>query len=156
MYEHDLPLLRFLNDGFVDGEPTPAEARRLGELRDLLRELARTVGAGADLSADQLARINEVIGRRPVRAQLEPVDSGGYLVDFAPVGGDWIDQVERDLAGAFVSMLRRAHPPRIKVCPGCGIVFYDGTKNRTRRWCDSRTCGNRHRVRRYRRRTSRS
>jgi predicted RNA-binding Zn ribbon-like protein len=150
MYEHDVPLLRFLNDGHVGGTPTPAEARRLAELRELLRELAMTVGDGKALSPDQLARINEVIGRRPVRAQLEPVDSGGYLVDFTPVGGDWIGQVERDLAGAFVWMLRRAHPPRIKVCAGCGAVFYDGSKNRSRRWCDSRTCGNRARVRRHR------
>lgn len=150
MYEHDLPLLRFLNDDHVDGTPTPAEALRLGDLRDLLREVAATIGSGDSLSPDQLARINEVIGRRPVRAQLEPVDSGGYLVDFTPVGGNWIDQVERDLAGAFVSMLRRAHPPRIKVCAGCGAVFYDESKNRTRRWCDSRTCGNRARVRRHR------
>jgi predicted RNA-binding Zn ribbon-like protein len=153
MYEHDLPVLRFLNDDHVDGDPTPAEARRLAQLRDLLRELAVTVGSGAPLSPDQLARLNEVIGRRPVRAQLEPVASGGYLVDFVPVGGDWLDQVERDLAGAFVSMLRRAHPPRIKVCPGCGAVFYDASKNRTRRWCDSRTCGNRERVRRHRSRS---
>jgi len=150
MYEHDLPLLRFLNDGDVEGMPTPAEARRLDGLRALLRELAGTVGDGKALSADQLARINEVIGRRPVRAQLERADSGGYLVDFSPVGGNWIERVERDLAGAFVSMLRRAHPPRIKVCSGCGAVFYDESKNRTRRWCDSRTCGNRARVRRYR------
>jgi predicted RNA-binding Zn ribbon-like protein len=152
MYEHDLPLLRFLNDDLVEGEPTPAG--RLARLRDLLRELAATAGGGDALSADQLARINAVIGRRPVRAQLEPDEAGGYLVDFSPVGGAWIDQVERDLAGAFVSMLRRAHPPRIKVCAGCGAVFYDESKNRTRRWCDSRTCGNRARVRRYRSRSS--
>jgi predicted RNA-binding Zn ribbon-like protein len=156
VYEHDLSLLRFLNDGHVDGNPTPAEARRLARLRALLHELAATVGAGTVLSEDQLVRINDVIGRRPVRAQLESAEAGGYLVDFTPVGGDWIDRVERDLAGAFVSMLRRAHPPRIKVCPGCGAVFYDESKNRTRRWCDPRSCGNRERVRRYRRRTSRS
>lgn len=125
-------------------------------LRALLRELAETVDTGSALSAAQLRRLNDVIGRLPVRAQLEAVDGGGYLVDFAPVGGDDLDQLERDLTGAFVSMLRRAHPPRVKVCPGCGAVFYDESRSRTRPWCDSRTCGNRHRVRRYRRRTSRS
>jgi predicted RNA-binding Zn ribbon-like protein len=148
MYEHDLPLLRFLNERHVDGDPTPAEARRLDELRELLLELA---GSAGSLSGDQLERLNEVIGRRPVQARLERTESG-YLVAFTPVGGDWIDQIERDLSGAFVSMLRRSHPPRIKVCEGCGAVFYDESKNRTRRWCDSSTCGNRARVRRYRER----
>lgn len=132
------------------------EANRLARLRALLRELAETVSAGRVLGADQLARLNEVIGRRPVRAQLEAVPNGGYLVDFAPVGGTPLDQEERELAGAFVSMLRRSHPPRVKVCPGCGRVFYDETRSRTRRWCDSGGCGNRARVRRYRRKTSRS
>ena len=131
------------------------EAGRLARLRALLRELAETVSAGDVLSAQQLVRLNEVIGKRPVRAQLE-VAPGGYLVDFAPVGGTRLDQEERELAGAFVSMLRRSHPPRVKVCPGCGRVFYDETRSRTRRWCDSGGCGNRDRVRRYRRKTSRS
>ena len=103
----------------------------------------------------QLERLNEVIGRLPVRARLE-VAPGGYLVDFTPVGGGWIDQTERELSGIFSSLLRRSNPPRIKVCAGegCGRVFYDETRSRTRRWCDSGGCGNRARVRRYRRRTS--
>ena len=93
-----------------------------------------------------------MIGRAPVRSQLEITPDGSYLVDFTPVGGDWIDRVERELAGAFTSMLRRSHPPRLKLCgaDGCGAFFYDDTKNRARRWCDARTCGNRTRVRRYR------
>jgi predicted RNA-binding Zn ribbon-like protein len=87
-----------------------------------------------------------------VRAQLEVTEEGGYLVDFTPVGGTRIEQVERELAGIFSSLLRRSHPPRIKVCAGegCGRVFYDETRSRTRRWCDGGTCGNRARVRRHR------
>ena len=87
-----------------------------------------------------------------MRSQLEITPEGSYLVDFTPVGGDWIDRVERELAGAFTSMLRRSHPPRLKLCgaDGCGVFFYDDTRNRARRWCDSKTCGNRVRVRRYR------
>jgi predicted RNA-binding Zn ribbon-like protein len=47
---------------------------------------------------------------------------------------------------------------RVKVCAGegCGWVFLDESRNGSRRWCDSRDCGNRERVRRYlaRKRTS--
>ena len=128
----------------------------LDALRRLLRELAETVSGGDVLSPDQLRRLNSVIGRRAVRARLEVTPAGGYLVDFTPVGGDWIEQQERELAGIFSSLLRRSIPPRIKVCPGCGTAFYDETRSRTRRWCDSSTCGNRARVRRYRRSASRS
>jgi predicted RNA-binding Zn ribbon-like protein len=38
--------------------------------------------------------------------------------------------------------------------PNCGWLFVDGTKNRSRRWCDMRVCGNRDKVRRYRRRAT--
>ena len=38
--------------------------------------------------------------------------------------------------------------------PVCGWLFVDGTKNGSRRWCDMRVCGNRDKVRRYRRRAS--
>jgi predicted RNA-binding Zn ribbon-like protein len=43
---------------------------------------------------------------------------------------------------------------RLKECPGgpgkaCGFLFLDDTKNRSRRWCSSRTCGNRARQHRF-------
>jgi predicted RNA-binding Zn ribbon-like protein len=31
----------------------------------------------------------------------------------------------------------------------CGWLFLDTSRNRTRRWCDMRTCGNRAKVRRF-------
>jgi len=139
----------------LDRAPTAHEAGRLAALRRLLRELAGTVAAGAILSEEQLRAFNRIIGRAPVRAQLEVAEEGGYLVDFAPVSGDWIDRAERELAGSLSSMLRRVHPPRLKLCEaeGCGRLFYDESRSRTRRWCDSRTCGNRARVRRHRARS---
>ena len=93
-----------------------------------------------------------------MRARLEPEPGGGYVVDFTPVGGEWVDRVERELSGSFASILRRSHPPRLKRCAeeSCRRVFYDATRSRTRRWCDSGTCGNRARVRRHRGRSARS
>jgi predicted RNA-binding Zn ribbon-like protein len=40
---------------------------------------------------------------------------------------------------------------RVKVCAGegCGWIFLDESRNGSRRWCDSRDCGNRERVRRH-------
>lgn len=41
---------------------------------------------------------------------------------------------------------------RLSICqnPGCGWVFYDRSKNRSRRWCDMAVCGNRAKAARYR------
>ena len=32
---------------------------------------------------------------------------------------------------------------------GCGWLFMDLSRNRSRRWCDMKDCGNRDKVRRY-------
>ena len=44
---------------------------------------------------------------------------------------------------------------RVKQCEddrGCGFLFLDLSKNRSRRWCSMESCGNRAKVRRYRKR----
>ena len=40
---------------------------------------------------------------------------------------------------------------RLKVCPGenCGWVFYDGSRNRSGRWCSMSVCGGRAKARRH-------
>jgi predicted RNA-binding Zn ribbon-like protein len=48
------------------------------------------------------------------------------------------------------------HMRRIKVCPSCGWLFIDRTRNGGKRWCIPSLCGNRARARRfYERRTAR-
>jgi predicted RNA-binding Zn ribbon-like protein len=42
-------------------------------------------------------------------------------------------------------------PPRLHACASdtCRWLFLDTSKNRTRRWCDMKICGNRAKARRY-------
>ncbi|HKK87809.1 MAG TPA: CGNR zinc finger domain-containing protein, partial [Saprospiraceae bacterium] len=42
---------------------------------------------------------------------------------------------------------------RIGHCPSCKWVFYDTTRNRSRKWCDMEDCGSRHKALRYYHRT---
>lgn len=44
-------------------------------------------------------------------------------------------------------------PERLKICPNCGWLFLDRSRNRSRAWCDMAVCGNRAKAsRHYRRR----
>jgi len=131
--------------------PSAQELDELDGLRVFLRDLAGTVSAGSPLTRSQLAALNDVIGSAPVRAQVLPED-GGYVVEMTPVAEAWIQLAVRQLAGSFVSALRQSRPPRLRLCANdaCRRAFYDESKNRTRRWCDPNTCGNRARVRRHR------
>src|SRR5205085_10457041 len=95
----------------------------------------------------ELALFNDLLGSTPSRAQLVAPPAGGYLLELQPISTRWSDQAVNRLAGAFGSMLRRAYPPRLKLCEGCGAAFWDATRSRTRRRCSTSTCGNRDRVR---------
>ncbi|WP_426513933.1 CGNR zinc finger domain-containing protein [Dactylosporangium sp. McL0621] len=58
------------------------------------------------------------------------------------------------LALAVAELLRRPDLSTLRRCDGegCGWLFLDTTRNRSRRWCDPDDCGNRARVRAYSRR----
>ena len=53
---------------------------------------------------------------------------------------------------AAVDLLTTDVLERVRVCAddSCAWLFVDTTRNRTRRWCDMKVCGNRNKVRRFR------
>jgi len=53
---------------------------------------------------------------------------------------------------AAVELLVTPRAAEVRRCegpPGCGWLFLDRTKNRSRRWCSMSDCGNREKTRRY-------
>ncbi|HET6289580.1 MAG TPA: CGNR zinc finger domain-containing protein [Amycolatopsis sp.] len=61
------------------------------------------------------------------------------------------DALPHFLALAGEDLLRTGNLARIRECegPGCGWIFTDHTRNRSRRWCSSSDCGNRARAKRH-------
>jgi predicted RNA-binding Zn ribbon-like protein len=59
------------------------------------------------------------------------------------------------VAVSAVELLTSAELARVRECEGrgCGWLFLDESRSRTRRWCSAAGCGNRERVRRYYART---
>jgi len=59
------------------------------------------------------------------------------------------------IALSAVGLLRDSDPARLKQCAGehCGWVFFDMTKNRSRRWCEMSVCGNRAKAKAHYRRS---
>jgi len=74
----------------------------------------------------------------------------------------WAWDPRRDVEAAILgpitlsalSLLMEKDLSRTKRCEGkeCGWLFFDATKNKSRRWCEMRVCGNRAKVRAARRR----
>ncbi|WP_406284186.1 CGNR zinc finger domain-containing protein [Embleya sp. NBC_00896] len=81
----------------------------------------------------------------------------GLGVDGEPAGllpSPELPPVARALAAlaiAWSELVTTGEAARLKRCAehGCAWVFWDVSKNRSRRWCSMRVCGNRTKARRY-------
>ena len=53
----------------------------------------------------------------------------------------------------MTTLLQQADLARVKQCAGekCGWLFFDATKNKSRRWCEMEVCGNRAKQKRFQR-----
>ena len=120
------------------------DVRQLRELRDDLRAAVEDAPAAA-------GRISEWAVRLGVR----PAIRDGAIA-FEHPGG---------LAGGILAIVLAAAADgrwrRLKACPDCRWVFYDHTRNASKRWClmyaggpDGRACGTIAKVRRHRQKTS--
>ncbi|MES2123478.1 MAG: CGNR zinc finger domain-containing protein [Gemmatimonadota bacterium] len=125
---------------------TQAEIRRF---RTALRRLLEAEAAGVGGSERDLDSLNRILAQAGARRGLRPTVRG--------YGWGWIgtqpDELARLLWPVAWSAARLLDSPdlvRLKGCDGCGRLFLDGSRNRSRRWCDKGGCGNRVNVARYR------
>jgi predicted RNA-binding Zn ribbon-like protein len=75
---------------------------------------------------------------------------------WAADGDAAFDSVAWEMARAAGRLVTSAQLARVRTCAAhdCGWLFLDDTRNRSRRWCDMKTCGNRAKLRRFRARAT--
>jgi predicted RNA-binding Zn ribbon-like protein len=124
------------------------DARRV---RAALRGLAERGGVLSDVRLDALAEINRVLGRSAGTRRLEMRLDGSFARSFVPVG-DAFAGLMIPIVESAADALILGELARVRRCadPRCARVFFDNTKNATRRWCDMATCGNRAKAARHR------
>jgi predicted RNA-binding Zn ribbon-like protein len=134
---------RFSDMGEVTG-------RDLAEFR-ALRERFRAVFDAADVPR-AVGLVNEIIAT--VRATPHLTDHDGYdwHVHFFPPGAPLAEHLAADCGMALAYVVAAGEFDRLRTCeaPDCARVLVDLSRNRCRRYCDSRTCGNRMHVAAYR------
>ena len=89
---------------------------------------------------------------------------GAEKLVFEEAGFDWqwstpdsaLDRVLWPVTRSAAELLTQDDLSRLRQCGGedCGWIFLDTSRNRGRRWCDMRDCGNLAKVRRFRHRLS--
>jgi predicted RNA-binding Zn ribbon-like protein len=128
------------------------DARRL---RETVHQVFSALAKGGEPST--------VAARTMVRAYGAAVASAHLTVRREGVQPTWRMDVDlaaplRSIAYAAGALLFSADAAMVKECDGCGWLYVDRSRNRSRRWCDMATCGSRDKMRRYygRRRAGRS
>lgn len=128
-----------------------AELRQVRELRPRLRRLWYEDEDGV------VATVNALLRESNALPQLVRHDRWPYHLHATPPDAPLATRLAVEAAMAFVDVVRAGELRRLRVCeyPGCGDVFVDLSKNRSKRFCDT-SCGNRAAVTAYRarRRTS--
>jgi predicted RNA-binding Zn ribbon-like protein len=128
---------------------TLAQAVRL---REALYRVFRSIAAGGIPDDADLDSINSVLCEGLARARLVRTEQA-YRWSWA---GD-CSCLERPLwqiVHAAADLLTSPDLERVKLCGAdtCEWLFLDESRNRSRRWCDMSTCGNREKARKHYRR----
>ncbi len=119
----------------ITGPVTEAD---LPDLRSLQRAAAQAADALLAGEIPDCALVNAVAGRSTGRAEL--VVSGSELREHIA----WDDATAAaELARRLIGELAALDPSRLRRCARreCGLVFYDTTRSRTRRWHAEDPCG---------------
>lgn len=151
--EDDGWLARFLARAEWRGSGLPgvSERRALRALRGVLRRSTEALLAGGALPGRELAAINRALASSPSVRRLERHGQGELGLVAAPTASG-MPAVLAAVAASFAEMLAGGGAGRIRVCanPDCRWVFYDSSRNRSRRWCEAAVCGSLIKVRRFR------
>jgi predicted RNA-binding Zn ribbon-like protein len=121
-------------------------------LRLVIYRVLRAVGTDTDPDPRRLEELNAYLQR----------GVGARRLRWLPGGAQWswhLDPLRLDhalvpIAWSAARLLTSPEAERLSLCAAddCGWLFIDGSRNRSRRWCDMSDCGNRAKVRRFRRR----
>lgn len=121
-------------------------------LRKVLRHLAEIFAGGGRCGSRDWDRVNAFLKRSPFIEVVRPTETSAETRR-VPRGGS-LDAALAAVASSFVETVVSGDPSRIKICRNkdCYWVFYDRSRNKSRRWCED-TCGNLMKVRTFRQRS---
>lgn len=138
-------LTRYLHDAGLLRRRTPATVDDLALAQDLRRGIRRALELNHDGDSADIPVLDAALARLPLELRWM-----GEAARLAPVRGG-IAGALSEVAMAMSQAVAEDVWRRLKICVSdeCEWAFYDGSKNRSRNWCEY-GCGNRAKVRAYR------
>ncbi len=123
-----------------------ASAASIDRLERRIRELGPLLQALPDLDADQaISRVNEQLTELPITPSVLAHDGVGPHLHWTPTTARFDDQVMSDICMALAFELCDDGTGRFGRCAAtnCDDLFYDATRNHSRRFCDDPRCASR-------------
>ena len=119
------------------------------ELREDIYIIGSEIAAGRAAPADRIQNLTRVHAHCLSRANLTPFGrrfAWSWAIRQTP-----IEAILGPISLSSMTTLLQADLSRIKQCQGekCGWLFFDATKNKSRRWCEMEVCGNRAKQKRF-------
>jgi predicted RNA-binding Zn ribbon-like protein len=123
---------------------------RAKNFREALHRVLAARLKGKAVPVDALDCVNAEIGRAMAHARLKKTGDG-YAWAWR-IGPGELDAPLWIAARSAAELLTTRDIDRLRECESetCGWYFLDLSKNRSRRWCAMKGCGNRAKLRRYR------
>nr|WP_206529561.1 ABATE domain-containing protein [Brevibacillus sp. SYP-B805] len=133
----------------------PPDADTLSALQNLrahMRAVVEAVAAERPPERKDLDALNRALEHALSHPRLA-VTADGFRLEQVVFAKGWPDVIGR-IAESFARLLAEEDLRRLKICDNddCRWVFFDESRNRVRRWCDDKMCGNLLKVRRFRER----
>lgn len=128
---------------------TAVVVERARTLREAIYRVFAARVAGESLPVGDLQVINDEHSRAAVNRVLTPVGMGKCSFEWRT--HEDLDRPLWPVAISAVNLAASDDAARVKECgnDNCNWLFLDTSKNRSRRWCDMKECGNRAKVKRH-------
>lgn len=107
---------------------------------------------GADDEAMAVQLVNDLVADARTTPRLTDHDEWPLHIHYYAPGARLTEHLAADCGMALAFVLAAGERQRLATCaaPDCSRVLVDLSRNRSKRYCDSRTCGNRLHVAAYR------
>jgi len=141
---------RLLTGATSRPEESAAVLEQARRLREVIYRVFSAVAANSRVESDDLAAVNSWLQEALSHLEVKSAADG-----FQWGWGESSDSLGSPLwpvARSAGELLTSDHLDRVKECPddrGCGYLFVDMSRNRSRVWCSMEACGNRAKAQRH-------
>ena len=139
-------LLRKAEERPIEAQAALEKAR---EIREKIYQILSDTAHGRPIKTTDLKGFNKALASMLSHSRLAPYEGGlRWDWDSHP---DKLDSVIWPVVRSAVDVMTSEAIKRVGQCADekCGWLFWDSSRNRSRRWCDMSDCGNRAKVRRF-------